>query len=217
VSVPAGTLPTYVIASTALELTSPGTFVVATNSGAVTATLPVRSQSLASTGYPRVGPEVNVYQIIVLSTAKPVTIQRNAVGADTFHYAGVTTATSIVVMPGETVTIIDDGGYWLPIFGQTSPPRYRRFSITGAATATLDRSASAWVGTATSGTPVWTLPAVADNAGMELVLKNRGTVSITVQRAGSDNIYDTGIVVSVTLAAGASMQLLCDGTYWLTT
>lgn len=61
----------------------------------------------------------------------------------------------------------------------------------------------------------FTLPAVAGNTGVELLFKNRSTQTLTVQRAGSDQIYDTAAVNSFTVAAGGTASVINDGTYWL--
>jgi len=61
----------------------------------------------------------------------------------------------------------------------------------------------------------FTLPAVSGNTSVELVFKNRSTQTLTVQRAGSDQLYDTAAVNSISVAAGASARVINDGTYWL--
>jgi hypothetical protein len=85
-----------------------------------------------------------------------------------------------------------------------------------ASTLTLNNSDSTYVYTGTT-TATWTLPAVSGNTGMQLFLYNRGSATVTVQRAGTDNLYDgtLGSVTSVTMAAGTSLQLYDDGTFWL--
>lgn len=75
-------------------------------------------------------------------------------------------------------------------------------------------SASNQVYSGTGGN-TWTLPAVANNSTLEFRVKNRGSGNLTIQRAGSDNIYDTTTQTSITVAAGASLMLINDGTYWL--
>lgn len=66
-----------------------------------------------------------------------------------------------------------------------------------------------------SSAATWTLPVVANNAGITLLLVNRGTAAVTVQRAGTDNIYAFSAVTSINLPAGADVTLVCDGTYWV--
>lgn len=67
----------------------------------------------------------------------------------------------------------------------------------------------------TGSTATWTLPAIAGNPGMEVIIKNRGSGNLTVQRAGTDQIYNTSLVTSITIAAGAAARLINDETYWL--
>jgi len=67
----------------------------------------------------------------------------------------------------------------------------------------------------TGTTATWTLPALSINAGMELWIKSRGSGNLTVQRAGSDQIYTTSAQTSVTVAAGTVLHLINDGSYWL--
>lgn len=66
-----------------------------------------------------------------------------------------------------------------------------------------------------SSATTWTLPPVANLAGRSVNLKNRGSVDVTVSRAGTDQIYSTTAATSVTLAQGAAMTLKNDGTYWV--
>lgn len=65
-----------------------------------------------------------------------------------------------------------------------------------------------------SSAATWTLPAVANNAGITLVLINRGTAIVTVQRAGSDNLFTSAAVTSIVLGPNMTCQLVNDGTYW---
>lgn len=62
----------------------------------------------------------------------------------------------------------------------------------------------------------WTLPAVAGNTGRFIRIKNRGSATLTISRAGSDQIYSTAANTTVTVAAGVALLLINDGTYWLT-
>jgi hypothetical protein len=65
----------------------------------------------------------------------------------------------------------------------------------------------------TAGT--WTLPALVDNIGLHIHIKNRGTGSITlVSNSAGEDLYDTRPVKSVTITAGSSVLLINDGEYW---
>jgi hypothetical protein len=67
----------------------------------------------------------------------------------------------------------------------------------------------------TSSTGTWTMPAVSGNKDRIVTIENRGSTSLTVQRAGSNNLYTTTTVTSVTIAAGSWATFHCDGTYWI--
>lgn len=58
------------------------------------------------------------------------------------------------------------------------------------------------------------LPAISGNAGAEFLFKNRGSGSVTVARAGSDEIYTTTTGTSFDLIPGQSVRVVNDGTYW---
>lgn len=88
-------------------------------------------------------------------------------------------------------------------------------NISSATTLTLTAAASIYVYNGAAAA-TWTLPAVSGNSGEILILYNRGSGSVTVQRAGSDQIDNQGgLVNSVPLSPNTSLELLNDGTYWL--
>jgi hypothetical protein len=151
------------------------------------------------------------YWISVRGTAAPLTLNRT--NADTFNAAGGS-LTSITIQPGQSVLLVPSGGAAWEVHGWT-PSLAQSVLVSAAATLTMARDASVYVCSATSGTPTWTLPALANNTGLTYRIKNRGSVSLTVQRAGSDNLYDTTTQTSITVAAGASATIINDGTYWL--
>lgn len=63
-------------------------------------------------------------------------------------------------------------------------------------------------------TATWTLPPISGNIGVSFNVKNRGSGNLTIQRAGSDNLYDTSSVTTFVVAAGASCRIVCDGGFW---
>ena len=65
-----------------------------------------------------------------------------------------------------------------------------------------------------SSVETWTLPAVSGNTGLALTIKNRGSATLTLDAAGSDDIYTTSAVTSTTVTAGSVLHLVNDGTYW---
>jgi hypothetical protein len=62
----------------------------------------------------------------------------------------------------------------------------------------------------------WTLPTVGNAAaGADLMIKNRGAATLTINsNAGGNDIFDTSAAASIAVAPGASLHLVCDGTYW---
>ena len=66
-------------------------------------------------------------------------------------------------------------------------------------------------------TTTWTLPAVSGTTGMVYYIKNIGSGSITLNAdSGNNEIYSTSAVNTLTIAAGSSIMLLSNGTYFTT-
>lgn len=63
-------------------------------------------------------------------------------------------------------------------------------------------------------TTTWTLPALGSNLRTVYYIKNAGSGNITLNRAGSDNIYSTSSVTSYTIGAGTSIRLVGGITFW---
>lgn len=63
-------------------------------------------------------------------------------------------------------------------------------------------------------TTTWTLPALGSNFRTVYYIKNAGSGDITLNRAGSDNIYGTSSVTSYTVGAGTSIRLVGGITFW---
>lgn len=101
------------------------------------------------------------------------------------------------------------GSQWVSL-----SPAITTVSTSSATSLTLAASSFAWAFTGSSAT-TWTLPAVSGNTGMRFILKNRGSAAITLVPAGSDNLYTTSTVTTLTLNAGDSFEVINDGTYWL--
>lgn len=82
-----------------------------------------------------------------------------------------------------------------------------------AATLTLTTANDTFIHTGTGAT--WTLPAVTGNSGSNLTLQHLGSGTLTVQRAGADNINKAGATVtSFTMISGSSVKLFNDGSKW---
>lgn len=118
-----------------------------------------------------------------------------------------------VVQAGWTVSLLkmDLGADWI-VFATSAPSVYHTVKAVSG-TQTMGANASLWSNTGAAAT--WTLPALSTNLGREYTIKNRGTGDLTIQRAGSDNLYTTSAVTSITIAAGASARVINDGAYWV--
>lgn len=68
-----------------------------------------------------------------------------------------------------------------------------------------------------SGAATWTLPAVAGNTQLIIKIKNKTAHTITVQRAGTDNIFTFTTTTSISVGQGECVVLENDGTNWTTT
>ncbi|HEU4574616.1 MAG TPA: hypothetical protein VFS36_06400 [Chitinophagaceae bacterium] len=60
----------------------------------------------------------------------------------------------------------------------------------------------------------WTLPDRTASASRSLHIKNAGTANLTIQRAGTDQIFTNAAVNSFTLTPGQSVQLTSVNSYW---
>jgi hypothetical protein len=85
-------------------------------------------------------------------------------------------------------------------------------SETAVSTLTLSGTFTDYVFTGT--TTTWTLPSLSSNQNRRYHFKNAGTGNITLQRAGSDQIYDTGLVTSVTITPGTARILVAGPSAW---
>jgi lysophospholipase L1-like esterase len=65
-----------------------------------------------------------------------------------------------------------------------------------------------------AGGDTWTLPTLSEHPGKVYFIKNAGSGNLTVQRSGSDNLYDTSSVTSITIAAGASRMIIAGSSFW---
>lgn len=66
-----------------------------------------------------------------------------------------------------------------------------------------------------AGGNTWTMPALSTHPGKVYFIKNIGGGNLTVQRAGSDQLYNTSAVNSITVAAGADVIIVGGSTYWV--
>jgi hypothetical protein len=76
-------------------------------------------------------------------------------------------------------------------------------------------------GSAASAVATFTLPAATNNAGKEIIIKNKSGYTLTVQRTGSETIFQdnaNAASTSITLGIEASnnwVKLVSDGTQWV--
>jgi hypothetical protein len=194
-------LPVWIVTDTDAHISKSGLWVYAGTGAAAWTVAPA-----APTG--RSG-DAAWYWIKVRGTAAPLTLNRS--NADTFSSAGGA-LTSITIQPGQSVLLIPAGTAAWEVHGWT-PSLAQAVTVSAAGTLTLARDASVYVFTGT--TTTWTLPALANNTGLTYRIKNRGSGAITLQRAGSDQLYDTAAQTSITIAAGGQATIINDGTYWL--
>jgi len=194
-------LPVWVTTDTDAHVSKAGRWVYAGTSAGAWTVAPVSPSPRSN--------DAAWYWISVRGTAAPLTLNRS--NADTFAAAGGS-LTSIVIQPGQSVLLVASGANVWDVHGW-APSRTQSVNLSSAATLTLARDAAVYVNTGAAAT--WTLPALANNTGLTYRIKNRGTGAITLQRAGSDQLYDTAAVTSISIAAGASATIINDGTYWL--
>lgn len=130
------------------------------------------------------------------------------------------TATGSITSAQLAGSLSDETGTGLAVFG-TSPvittptitaPHFKTSVQTGT-TLTLDNTASIWIFSGTTAA-TWTLPAITGNTDLFYSIKNRGTVTVTITRAGSDNLYTTASVTTLVVNPGEAYQLSNDGSFW---
>ncbi len=85
-------------------------------------------------------------------------------------------------------------------------------SETNVSTLTLSLTLTDYVFFGT--TTTWTLPSLASSKNHKFSIKNAGSGNVTLQRAGSDNIYDTGSTTSITIAPGAAREIVAGTSFW---
>lgn len=88
---------------------------------------------------------------------------------------------------------------------------YLSQSVSAAATLTLtNHDYYVFSGTTTT----WTLPAASLSGNRAYIIKNRGSGNITLNSNSGSEIYTTVAAASTTIAPGASLTIICDGTFW---
>jgi hypothetical protein len=140
-------------------------------------------------------------------------------GATTLTGAATFSSTvKITTGAGASKMLISDangGATWSYNAGTTS-------TKTGAYTILLSDK-YVFYSSAATGIATFTLPAATSNEGKEIIIKNKSAYTLTVQRAGSETIFQensTGnsAATSITLGIDASnnwVKLVSDGTQWV--
>lgn len=88
---------------------------------------------------------------------------------------------------------------------------YRTYT-TSSTTQTISNIYSCW--SFTGSTATWTLPTPVGNGGLTFFIKNRGSGNLTINAASGNQIYSTTAVASIIVAAGSSVILSSDNTYF---
>lgn len=130
------------------------------------------------------------------------------------------TASGSVTSAQLATTLTDESGTGAVVFG-TSPtlttptitaPHFKTSVVSGT-TQTLDTTATVWIFSGSSAA-TWTLPALSGNTDLFYFIKNRGSATITLTRAGSDNLYTTASVTSLVINPGEAYEISNDGSFW---
>lgn len=65
-----------------------------------------------------------------------------------------------------------------------------------------------------SSTATWTLPAISGTSPKLIKIKNRGSAALTIQRAGTDQVYLSSAGTAVTLLPGDALDFVNDQNFW---
>ena len=68
--------------------------------------------------------------------------------------------------------------------------------------------------THTGGAVTYTLPPLAANVGVDFMIKNRGTGTVTVRGTETNKMYGTAVSDTFGVLAGSGLIFHNDGTYW---
>lgn len=151
-----------------------------------------------------------------------------ALFGSTVGVTGAATFASTVAITGNT-TITGS----LAVTGTITGPRTANLSVSAAVGATIvltaAQSGSTCINASTSGSPSWTLPAVASGLEFTFICAN-ATAGFTITGNGASVIHAktsaTGTAITSTATSGAitntqatavvgdALQLICDGTTW---
>jgi hypothetical protein len=140
----------------------------------------------------------------------------------------ITTVNGTSLLGSGNLQIVPTGGLATQVLTKNSSTNYDYSWLTPSATnwngqyngvanisstTTMTNATQAYCFTGAS-PATWTLPALSGNSGRYFTVKNRGSATLTIQRAGSDNLWDSASVTSITLTAGEWCILWADASYW---
>lgn len=136
-------------------------------------------------------------------------------GSETFARFHPTTHNFVLQTAGAAPA---DSGERLQVQGNTllNGGVKSKVNSSSAGTLAMDANSKIWVFTGTTST--WTLPVIAGNTGLELVIINKGSGAITLNaNGGTSDIYDAGSnTASISIDAGTTQMIFHDGTKYAT-
>lgn len=97
----------------------------------------------------------------------------------------------------------------IPVSSFSSTP-----TITPSSSTSLSLTTSDYYIYTGGSTATWTLPALGGSGKRVINIKNRGSGALTVQRAGSNNLFFASSTTSVTLLTGDGYTFVDDGSFW---
>jgi len=127
-----------------------------------------------------------------------------------------TPSSAFYISPYDSITSLATGGAYNITSDGT---RWNLKSASPGIGLVLEGSTSITLATATDyvfngSTATYTLPSLNANQGRKYFIKNAGSGNLTISRSGSDNIYDTSSVTSLTVAAGSSVIIVAGPSFW---
>jgi hypothetical protein len=124
--------------------------------------------------------------------------------------------TPVIVSPTSSMTLafdMDMGNYQITAVYGLQINKYLKITplVTSTTNTVIDQSIAVWTG----GAGTLKLPTISSNTGMVIIIKNRGSGTLTVaSNAGASEVYDTSAATSKSVLAGTSFTFVNDGTYW---
>ena len=118
-----------------------------------------------------------------------------------------TTVTNLI--PGYTYKIYANAAGWQLL---SAVPPINSVLVTSGSTANIGGGPVHYIFTGSTAT--WTLPTNSAYNGVILYMKNAGSGNITLNASGSDTIYDTSSVTTITITPGTSRMIVSINGVW---